>query len=122
MPRAVAPSDDGVLQFGHAPADAPAERGSHVVGFEVHELAANPAFEVGDLAFDLAGALLCRRDAFRLGRGFEAGAPVAASFGPKSAVARKGNSASLRRCSFRYTCGGWPAGMSFDRWCEGWHE
>ncbi|MGH9076657.1 MAG: hypothetical protein ACRDY0_04275 [Acidimicrobiales bacterium] len=73
----LAPLGDGVFEFRHAVADAAAQRRSDVVGFEVDELAGEAPLEVGDLCFDLVGALVCRCGPLWFGRGVDTGAPVA---------------------------------------------
>ena len=79
--QALAPSDDGVLQFRDPLTDTTAQTRGHVVGFAVHELAADPAFEVCDLGFDLAGALSRWGRPFRLGGGVEGVPPVVGALG-----------------------------------------
>jgi hypothetical protein len=77
----LAPLGDGVLQLGHALADASAQCRGDVVGFEVDELAGEATFEVGDLRFDLARALSRRGSPFRLGGGVEGVPPVVGALG-----------------------------------------
>ncbi|MDA8074107.1 MAG: hypothetical protein M0Z40_02525 [Actinomycetota bacterium] len=85
----MAPIRDGDLQLVDALGDPSPQCRGHVVGFEVHELAANPAFEVADLGFDLAGALSRRGGPFRLGGGVEGVAPVPGAFGAEEGGGEK---------------------------------
>jgi len=79
--EALTPHADGVLQFRDPFTDTTAQTRGHVVGFEVDELAANLAVEVGDLGFDLDGALFRRGGPFRLGGGVEGVPPVVGALG-----------------------------------------
>ncbi|MDA8037829.1 MAG: hypothetical protein M0Z69_01455 [Actinomycetota bacterium] len=77
----LAPFGDGRLELIDALGHASPKGRRDVVGFEVHQLPIETAFEVGDLGLDLLGACMGRRGGFWLGDDFEAGPPVVSPLG-----------------------------------------